>query len=255
MSAISAIKDVWLKKAINLGFQVVGTLMNTSYPREFELLSLTLELVDFDGTTQNMITFPIMPENLKVEEGTAATVTTTFGGVSVLKSQGFIPKKISLSGSFGVNLKMISQFKLPSFFGKVDWERDYGNGEPNKGGELSDSVKSGYGVCKLLQMIINNSFAVNDKGQPNSLILYNMAFGESYVVVPAGPPQFSQDMRSNTIWNYQLDLIAVCPLHLYRHKNGNLAQAYANTAIQFTLNNTTKAIRQTLSAANVPVNI
>lgn len=65
----------------------------------------------------------------------------------------------------------------------------------------------------MMQAIISKSNGVDKSGLPFKLFFYNMALGESYlVVVPPAGLNLSQNLQRNMIWEYNLSMTAIAPL-------------------------------------------
>lgn len=215
------IKQDLIQRAKALGFNAAANLMATLYPVDFEAYQISFELCDSKGKTLDYFSFPIMPSELSIKEDSPVKVENTFGGVNSISSNIFVPKDISLGGNFGRQFKVIvrNKFVVP-FTHKVIQERDYGvGGQQRKELEIENMLKTGYGCLKVLQSIINRALEVDSYGECNKLYFYNMAFGESYVVKPISFRSY-QNISNNGIWSYDLNLKAVCPLHLDITKNG-----------------------------------
>ena len=215
------IKQDLIQRAKALGFNAAANLMATLYPVDFEAYQISFELCDSKGKTLDYFSFPIMPSELSIKEDSPVKVENTFGGVNSISSNIFVPKDISLGGNFGRQFKVIvrNKFVVP-FTHKVIQERDYGvGGQQRKELEIENMLKTGYGCLKVLQSIINRALDVDSYGECNKLYFYNMAFGESYVVKPISFRSY-QNISNNGIWSYDLNLKAVCPLHLDITKNG-----------------------------------
>lgn len=240
------IQEIWQKKALAIGYNAAATLLSSLYPREFECYMIAFELCDSQGKTLDYFTFPVMPSEISITEKLAVRVQNTFGGVSSISSSVFVPKDITLQGSFGRNFKILYRGNLTiPFVGKAEVERNYGFDSSLKQSELSNTLKTGFGCIKVLQSIINRSVGVDEYGNCNRLYFYNLAFGESYLV-KASSFQSSQDLSSNAIWRYALKLEAVCPIHLDKYGNGKVKKAYLNTAIQSSLNAVINGIKDSL---------
>lgn len=73
-------------------------------------------------------------------------------------------------------------------------------------------IKTGYGVTKVLEAIIEKSKGVDSNGQSYRLYLYNPALGHNWLVKHTGVLGLFQDKESsNGIWNYALELMAIAP--------------------------------------------
>lgn len=247
-----SIIKVWLQKAQAIGYTAAAALMSKIYPVDFEAYMITFELCNSKGKTLDFFTFPIMPNNLSIDEESPVKIENTFGGVNSISSNIFVPKTINLSGNFGRQFRVLVRNKVVTpFVSKVIQERDYGvGGVQRKELEISNSLKTGYGSYKVLQSIINRAVEVDEYGECNKLYMYNMAYGESYLVKPVSF-RGSQSIGNNGIWNYDLVLKAVCPLHLDAHKKGQeLTKIYNIATVQTSLNIVLSGIRQTFNINN-----
>lgn len=245
------IKKIWESKALALGYTAAATLMSSLYQVDFEAYMIAFELCDSMGKTLDYFTFPIMPTEISIEEEIPVKVENTFGGVNSISSNVFVPKSINLSGNFGRQFRILVRNKVVvPFAHKTIQERDYGvGGIQRKQLEVSNMLKTGFGCFKVLQSIINRSVEVDKYGECNKLYMYNLAYGESYVVKPI-TFRGSQSVSNNGIWNYDLNLKAVCPLHLDAHKKGKAVKAYTMAAAQSALNTALSGIRQTFNINN-----
>lgn len=237
------IEKVWKEKAISLGYTTVATLLNSLYPNEFECYMISFELCDSQGNSLDYFSFPIMPNQMSIQENLPTKVISTFGGVSAISSNIYTPKVISLDGNFGRNFKMLN--RSFTVFSETEIERDYGTGTSKKEIELSRNLKTGYGCTKVLQSIINRSVATDDSGRCNRLYFYNMAFGESYLV-KALEFNTKQDLQNNGMWTFNLKLNTICPLYLDKvGKKKQVATAFKN-GLQAGMNNVGSGIWDTL---------
>lgn len=245
------LQTTWINKAKAIGYTAAATLLSGLYPVDFEAYMIAFELCDSKDKTLDYFTFPIMPTDLSIEEEIPVKVENTFGGVNTISSNVFVPKIINLTGNFGRQFRVLIRNKITiPFVHKTIQERDYGvKGVQRKETEVSNSLKTGFGSFKVLQSIINRSVEVDDEGECNKLYMYNMAYGESYLVKPM-TFRGSQNISHNGIWNYELSLRAVCPLHLASHKKGSSTKAYTITATQASLNSVLSGVRQTLNINN-----
>lgn len=248
---IDNIKNIWRSKANAIGYTAAATLLSGLYPVDFECYMIAFELCNSSGETLDYFTFPIMPTELSIDEEIPVKVENTFGGVNSISSNVFVPKNISLHGNFGRQFRVLVRNKITlPLFNKTIQERDYGvKGIKRKELEISNSLKTGFGSFKVLQSIINRAVEVDDEGECNKLYMYNMAYGESYLVKPTNF-KGSQSVSQNGIWNYELNLKAVCPLHLDAHKQGSVLKAYTMSAAQSALNIVLSGIRQTYNINN-----
>lgn len=192
-----------------------------NFPRDFEVYMCALELVDQNEMMVDYFMFPIMPRSINKTESEATTVQTSFTGTTIFNKQGFTPNSLSIEGDFGRSLKLLP--KEDAYYKGVISNSieegayssdDVNSGQINKKREFPFGVKSGYGCTKILQSIIGKAKSHGPTGVTYKLYFYNMALGESYLVVPTKSPlQFSQaEQSSNMVWQYKLDLVIIANL-------------------------------------------
>lgn len=201
------------------------------YPREFEWYMIALELVDFSGCTIDYLTFPVMPNSIVKTEQNRNVVRKSMAGVTVLSNTALALGEIALQGNFGRSFKNLVNPEINVVTSEGVLQNSgiaYGirAGKTDLYSLTSDkpvpkleprwfdfSVKTGYGVVKILQSILDKSVGVDKNGKPFRLLFYNLAFGESYqVVVPPNGVRFYQDMSNNMVWCYDLKFTIVAPL-------------------------------------------
>lgn len=252
MEKVDYIKKVWQKKSKSLGYTAAATLLSSLYPADFEAYMIAFELCDNFGETLDFFAFPIMPSQLDIQETIPVRVENTFGGVNALSSTVYVPKEINLNGNFGRIFKVLirNEFKIP-IITKFDLERDYtGGNQTFKQTELSHNLKTGYGCIQVLRSLINRSVAVDSKtGLPNQLYMYNMAFGEGYLVKPTNF-NASQDISNNGIWKYNLSLKSICPLYL---TDKSIQKGLIKSAVQISFNTLANGLRDTIREGGVNV--
>lgn len=209
-----SIEGVALKHASSLvSIGKIG--LNIAYPKEFELYICALELVDEDFNTLQYFVFPTMPTNMDENQSFSSNVKKTLGGVVVINSPTFIPRDITLAGTFGRKFRVLlgdSYEELISSF-------------KNQGGKLTGKsilggiktvfdkrVKTGYGCMKILEEIVNEANKIDpETKKARRLILHNPAIGNSYLVKPMSLKQ-SMSQETNMIWSYSLSLKAIANL-------------------------------------------
>src|SRR5690606_32440155 len=82
-------------------------LLSQNNPNEFEYYMVALELLKSDLSTKRYFIFPINPNSITYDDAPLTKITKTAGGVSVLKSNQFNLKNLSLSGTFGKSFKVL----------------------------------------------------------------------------------------------------------------------------------------------------
>ncbi len=241
----------------NLLSNVGSAALHSQYPNDFEYYMVGLELVKWNGITIDMLIFPILPNQIRRSEHTMTNIKRTMGGVSVLKTASFVPIDFSLNGNFGRKFKTLIQsdvvvdFQALNYSMKFDKsQRDYVDQDIVSGSKFSRpffnyAVKTGYGVTKILEAIVNKSRGSIDN-KPNRLIFYNLAFGESYLVEVIDF-DVSQNVESNMIWNYSLTLKAISPLEMVEwNRERGLKSVLMSSALQKGVNGTASTAKKFL---------
>lgn len=199
-------------------------ILASQFPNDFEVYLCTLELADSQGNTIDFFTFPINPNNITKTDPKRETIRNTAGGITVMSTPTFTPQEINIRGDFGRTFKILlsigggmssvtgagyslsaGKYSLTSISGK----NTFGLQTP----AFDAGIKTGFGCIKMLQGIISKSNGVDKTGLPLRLYFYNLALGESYlVVIPPSGITFSQNLNKNMIWEYNLTMTAIAPL-------------------------------------------
>lgn len=207
-----SVENVALKYAGSLT-RIGKMALNIQYPKEFELYMCGLELVDQNFKTIQYFMFPVMPTTMDETQTFGTNVKKTLGGVTVLNTSTFIPRDVTLAGTFGRKFRvvlgddyqdLISSFKTQE--GAVTL------GSVGKGlATIFDSrIKTGYGCIKILEEIVNSANKINNGKSPH-LILHNPALGNSYLIKPMSL-KLSTSQETNMIWSYSLLMKAIAPI-------------------------------------------
>jgi len=199
LTTIDAVQDAMVEKYA-IPFQTVSTKMfGEGYGNEFEYYLLSLELEDMYGKLVDRLIFPVMPSSLMQDNQALTSISKSASGVVIVAANSFNPFPINIQGNFGRKLRILKG-------------RDV-NMSPLAGiDKLSMNVKTGYGVCKLLECIFKKAQSLEENSLEPSYRLYlnNFAFNSNYLVEPIAL-KFAQSEDSNMIWNYSLQLKAVAP--------------------------------------------
>lgn len=195
-------------------------LLHQQFPNDFEYYMCAFELLDSNLKTLAYFIFPIMPNSLNYNNIPLTKVTKTAGGVSVLKNKQFVPKSLTISGTFGRSFKVLigNEYQdLISGFSEI--KDDIFKGSFKTGGKkilenFSDSVKTGYGCTKVLETILNESNQPDILGKNKYLIFYNLAFNQSFFV-EYEDETYSMAQDTNMIWQYSIKLKAIAPSNNY----------------------------------------
>lgn len=201
-----------------IGMKAVSSL----YPNDFDYYMCALELTTSDKRTIDYLSFPINPDSISKVMPNRNNVKRSLGAVTVLSNPAFTPQEITISGSFGRGFKIITTKEPESSVSDMSVNSGkyslYSIGQKRSPlsfnlGVFDVSVKTGYGLIKILEAMVDKSVGLDNDGKPCKLYFYNMALGESYLVTVApGGLQLSQDLGKNMIWNYTLTMQIVSPL-------------------------------------------
>jgi hypothetical protein len=228
----------------NLAGSIGKTGLNALYPNEFEVYLVSLELTDSSDNTIDYFTFPVTPSNISRTYLNNTNIKKTAGGISVLKTDAFIPQDISISGDFGRSFKVlvnasnfVNSFKAFAFSIKngVNALDDLKTQTPTFiKNTFNEIVKTGYGATKILESIVVKSQGKDGQGKPFRLYFYNPTLSESYLceVAPNGFV-LNQSREKNMIWSYNLNLKLLAPISSLKSKNTkSLSHLLSKTNVQ-----------------------
>lgn len=194
-------------------------------PDNFEYYMCSLELLDSSGNTKGFMTFVIMPNNIMETKAQIATITKTNKGIASLFNSTFVPRDISIQGTFGRKFRLLLGMKeaenvsaIPFFGGNLGFDL--------LGGDVL--IKSGYGLTKMLKSMVDKSFELDDQGNPCILIFNNYALNTHYVVEVL-QSSFSQSVENNMLWYYSLEMKAVAPADAVKRTDGTQTSRFLTT--------------------------
>lgn len=218
-------------------------------PDNFEYYMCSLELLDSSGTTKGFMTFVVMPNNIMENRPQITSITKTNKGVSTLFNSTFVPRDISIQGTFGRKIRLLLGLKEVENVSSIP----FFNG--NLGGVKNDIlIKTGYGLIKMLQNMIDASTKLDDNGNPCILLFNNYALNTHYVV-EVMQSSFSQSTENNMIWYYSLEMKAVAPASAVRTQKEQSAKflaTVASGALAKSIGNILKDVsRATLGSLNI----
>lgn len=222
---MSFIKDVG-KGAANIGKSTVngalsaarGALVETgraglhaTAPDDYEYYLCSFELFNSSLEKVGFISFVVMPNQIAENYTPIQTITKTHGGIVTVFNPSFNPFDISLSGTFGKKFRIVTDLKDPDPANKKKKTNMLlnlvmGNISNVTGGLMG--AKSGYGLTKVLQHILQESNRLDENEKPYILVFNNYAFNTHYVVNVMNF-SFQQSYDQNMIWNYSIQLKAV----------------------------------------------
>lgn len=220
-------------------------------PDNFEYYMCSLELLDGSGNTKGFMTFTIMPNNITETKTQIASITKTNKGISTLFNSTFVPRDISIQGTFGRKFRLLLGMKEAENVSKI----------PFFGGNLGFSfldndvlVKTGYGLTKMLKSMIDKSFELDDNKKPCILIFNNYALNTHYVV-EVMQSAFSQSIENNMLWYYNLEMKAVAPASAVKRQDQDSDKKFlgvvASNAIAKGINKILNDISRSIGSAQI----
>jgi hypothetical protein len=193
--------------------------LHALYPNEFEYYMMAFELVDGDDNMVDYLMFPILPDNIQRNSVELINIKKTLKGVTTLKTTSFVPVDLTISGTFGRQLKMLIgnqqlNFQALQYSTKNNiWTKDDVMDKARvKSGLLNTEIKTGYGVTKLLESICAKSNCLDSKNKPMRLHFYNSLWGESSIVTIKSFNVTQNKDQYNAMWQYQITMTAIAPL-------------------------------------------
>lgn len=197
----------------NVGNSAIKTILNSLWPRDFELYMVSLELTNYKDELLDYMTFPVNPESIQKNEPQLKNIERSYGAIAVTKLGQTIPHDINIRGNFGKSFKVL--LRTSGFSG--DFKSLVGKTSSGMGkDELSPFFKSGYGCLKVLQNICAQSDKLDD-GKSRRLYFHNFMLGESYLVEVLQMTE-DQSMSNNMIWGYNLSLKVLTQINLTKGK-------------------------------------
>lgn len=187
--------------------------LHSQYPNDFEYYACSLELTDSDNNIIEVLVFPVMPESISESNNAISAVKKTATGVVSLYNDTFNPFDISISGTFGRKLRILSNtgFQLYNAirFSTLKPSTEY------DAPVFNVNIKTGYGVIKILERIYKLSHSVDRKGLPVRLYFYNLALNSQYLI-DFKQLNFNQSRQNNMIWYYSANFKAIAPAYSIR---------------------------------------
>lgn len=234
-----------------LGMPAGKALLHQKYPNDYEYYMFAIELLDSSLNTKEYFIFPIMPSSISYNDIPITSVKKTAGGISVLKTEQFVPKTLSISGTFGRSLKVLigqTYQDLASSFTDDDNKltiQSLWNGAKNV---FDERIKTGYGCTKLLEQILTLSNQKDATGKSNFLIVYNLAFNQKFFV-EYKDFSVSQSLENNMFWNFQIkfDCIASADQLLSSKNKKTSQQLVIDDQIQKGANSAYKSVNRLLN--------
>lgn len=184
---------------------------NMLFPNDLEYYAITVELVDSKGDTTDYLTFPVNPDSFMYSDKSLASINKTMGGVTTLNTGSFVPKPITISGTFGRSFKILLRPPLQKNE-NLSLNLSGSDGLSLETNVFNTTLKSGYGTTKILESILSKSKQLDIFNQPYRLFLYAPLIGHNFLV-EYNDFNLKQDFSSsNMMWKYNIQMTAIAPL-------------------------------------------
>lgn len=205
-TALSSVTENAIRIADTLGRAGLHALL----PENFEYYMCSLELLDDNGNTKGFLMFPVMPSNVVETKTAIASVTKTNAGVVTLFNPTFVPRDISIQGTFGRKLRLLTG-SMEVDDNQKSWFNKAASGDLGFGMFGTHFlVKTGYGLIKMLEKMTDKLYELDENGKPYVMVFSNYALDTHYVVEVL-QRSFSQDEQNNMLWYYNLEMKAIAP--------------------------------------------
>lgn len=201
-------------------------------PDQFEYYMCSLELINSQGATVAFMNFPVMPNSISETEAKIIDISKTNSGIVSMFNSYFVPKDISVQGTFGRKFRVLAGLKDLPTGDKTILSIMNGNlGFSLFGQEVK--IKTGFGLINLLRRIIAKTTETDDYGMPYFLLFNNYTLNSNYVVEVL-QSSFSQSVENNMLWFYSLEMKAVAPADAVKRVdfNNNWGLIAANSIAQ-----------------------
>ena len=208
-------------------------------PDDFEYYLCSLELVNHKDERKGFLSFSVMPEQISESYTPIQTMIKTHNAVVTLFNDSFAPVDINIAGTFGRKIRLLLNYKDPwiQTGGRQFLALNFG-----KVAGVDVGVKTGYGMTKVLQHILNVSSKTEaESGKPYYLKFYNYALNTAYLVDVVNYT-VNQSMGSNMIWNYQMTLRAVAPLSSFSNIGNKMKNLLPEVAANSVANGVTNIV-------------
>lgn len=172
-------------------------------PDEYEYYLCSLELLNSVGNRDGFISFVVMPDQIVENHTPIQTITKTHKGIVTTFNPSFSPIDISISGTFGKKIRLVTGLIDPPINKKSGIHLNFG-----KIANVSVGAKTGYGLIKVLEHILKKSEQLDDNEKPYTVVFNNYAFNTKYVVNIMNY-SFQQSYDQNMIWQYNINMKAV----------------------------------------------
>lgn len=180
-------------------------------PDNFEYYNCSFELYDGDLNSVAYMEFVVMPNNIVETQTSMLQIIKTSNAVVSTFNPTFNMRDISIQGTFGRKIRVLLGMRETDDDNNGSTIRRIASGNFGvnfMGGDVL--VKTGYGLTKMMQKIIDRSLRLDGNGKPHFLVFRNYALNSQYVVEVL-QRSFSQSVENNMMWYYNVEMRAVAP--------------------------------------------
>lgn len=235
--------------------QVGQAALSVQFPRDFEYYVMMLELLDSRNSTVDAFVFPVMPQTIAQVNTKITNIKQTEAGVVSLTTPTFIPQEINIQGNFGKKFRFLQGGNLnagvgfafaPGLTSAAAFATRYlsqrrGQEPP----QFSQFIKTGFGCVKILERLHNLSTSLDQYSQPHRLLLYNMAFGQTWLV-ESMTFRTTQNLGQNMIWGYEMSFRLIADANMIRNNRQIIQRTMTRGVLQRAILRTGAQIKQSL---------
>ena len=194
----------------NLLLQAGRAGLHSLFPNDFEYYAIAFELVNSQESTEQMLIFPVLPDEIREEKTTLNNIKKSGAGVVSLFNPSFNPFSIRLTGTFGRKFQILLNDET-AIVSAISGQLKQGSGLFDEPPQFNLGIKTGYGVTKLLEKIYEKHKLLDEYGKPYRLYFYNLALNSNHLVT-LDNLELSQNVKdSNMVWTYSMRMTAIAP--------------------------------------------
>lgn len=236
-----SLKSAAFSSAVDTAISLGKAAMHAALPDDFEYYLCSLELVNHKGGREGFLSFSVMPEQISESYAPIQTMVKTHNGVVTIFNDSFAPVNITIAGTFGRKLRLLLNYKDPRFNksnGGANQGKNFLSLDFGKIAGMEVGIKSGYGMTKILQHILDCSTDTDANGKPYYLKFFNYTLNTAYIVDVVNY-DLNQNMGSNMVWNYSMTLRAVAQLYAFDNVKNKLKNLLTEVAANSIANGVT----------------
>jgi len=188
----------------NFGAQLGQYVMHKALPDQFELYAMSLQVVDAQDLPVSTFIFPVLPESYRETDPSSSSSRRTLGGIHTSEMKGFMPKKISMTGTFGRSFKFNTGGLMANTgFGNLKYLEEIKN--LSHGNEPRDTATK---VKNAVKNLVKKTLGFKTTGETFKTYFFNWARNVHYVVEDL-EIQYHANNQKSALWFYDLTMTAV----------------------------------------------